>query len=217
MPKPEASSSRPSALVKWPLPSASMRTLPPQLWSLPHAPITNASFTDTHTISCTPFDFRSPAFSTKPGRCFIEHVGVNAPGTAKITTFLPFVSSPVDTSFGPPSPISFSLTSGSLSPALMAIRKPPLGEKALFDRARSGGQCSADRHGERPPTSQPHPLRRARSGAGALVSEGDRPHRRRHRTADHRHREHVDRDDAVQLHAADARRAREAGCVGGGR
>src|SRR4029453_6102591 len=104
--------------------------------------MTKASFTDTQTISCTPFVFKSPAFSTKPGKCFIEHAGVNAPGTAKIPTLLPFVSSPVDTGFGPPSPISVNFTSGSLSPALMAIGKPPVGENVLFDRARVGGQFS---------------------------------------------------------------------------
>ena len=36
----------------------------------------------------TPFDFSSAAFSTNPGRCFWEQVGVKAPGTAKRMDFL---------------------------------------------------------------------------------------------------------------------------------
>ena len=35
------------------LPSAIMRTLPPAFWSLPHAPITKASLTETHHTSST--------------------------------------------------------------------------------------------------------------------------------------------------------------------
>ena len=38
-----------------PLPSAIMRTLPALFWSLAHAPITKASFTETHQISSTFF------------------------------------------------------------------------------------------------------------------------------------------------------------------
>lgn len=44
-------------------------------------------------MTSTPFAFSSLDFSTKPGRCFCEHVGVNAPGTAKRTTFFPDVRS----------------------------------------------------------------------------------------------------------------------------
>ena len=122
MPKPPASSSRPTARVNSPLPSASMRTLPPAPWAFPHASITNASFTDRHTTSSTPLAFTFCAPDTKPGRCFIEQVGVNAPGTAKRTTRFPLKMSPTLTSRGPVSPISFSLTSsGRLSPTLIAM------------------------------------------------------------------------------------------------
>lgn len=33
----------------------------------------------------------SPAFSTNPGRCVYEHIGVKAPGIEKKMTFLPAV------------------------------------------------------------------------------------------------------------------------------
>src|SRR5262249_29774866 len=60
--------------------------------------------------------------ATNPGRCFIEQVGVNAPGTAKSTTRLPRMISPIVTSLGPLSPISLTLTSsGRVSPTLTAI------------------------------------------------------------------------------------------------
>ena len=42
------------AFVKIALPSAIIRTLPPAFWSLPQAPITNVSFTETHQTSSTP-------------------------------------------------------------------------------------------------------------------------------------------------------------------
>src|SRR5947208_11742667 len=47
------SSERPSFLVHSPLPSPSMRTLPPAFWSRPQAAITKASFVATHQISST--------------------------------------------------------------------------------------------------------------------------------------------------------------------
>ena len=57
MPRAVRSSSRPSAFVKSPLPSASMRTLPSVCWSRAHAPITNASLTDMQAIVSTPLAF----------------------------------------------------------------------------------------------------------------------------------------------------------------
>src|SRR5438552_1901679 len=54
MPKPLASSARPTARVNSPLPSASMRTFPAASLAFPQAPMTNASLTDRHTISSTP-------------------------------------------------------------------------------------------------------------------------------------------------------------------
>jgi hypothetical protein len=49
-------------------------------------------------ISSTPFALNSLAFWMKPGACCAEQVGVNAPGTAKTTTFLPLDRSVVSTS-----------------------------------------------------------------------------------------------------------------------
>ncbi len=71
--------------VNMALPSASMRILSPTSALLLHASITNASLTETHAIVSTPFALISSAFSTKPGRCFRLHVGVKAPGTARMT------------------------------------------------------------------------------------------------------------------------------------
>ncbi len=53
MPRAVRSISRPSALVNTALPSAIMRTLPPDFWSFAQAPITKASFTATHQTSST--------------------------------------------------------------------------------------------------------------------------------------------------------------------
>ena len=39
----------------------------------------------------TPLALSSPDFSTNPGRCFWEQVGVKAPGTAKRMAFFPAV------------------------------------------------------------------------------------------------------------------------------
>src|SRR5262245_28713152 len=104
-----------------------MRTLPAAPDALPQASMTNASFTETQTISSTPFDRILSASVTKPGRCFIEHVGVNAPGTANSTTRLPLNNSPTVTSLGAPSRISLSFTSaGRLSPTLIAMEIPPV-------------------------------------------------------------------------------------------
>ena len=51
--------------------------------------ITKGFVTETHIISSTFFDKISSAFSTKPGICFKEQVGVKAPGTPTKITFLP--------------------------------------------------------------------------------------------------------------------------------
>ena len=84
--------------------------------------MTNASLTDRQTMSSTPLPRIARDCSRNPGRCFIEHVGVNAPGTAKTTTRLPLKISPTVTSFGPASPISLSFKSmGSVSPTLIAM------------------------------------------------------------------------------------------------
>src|SRR5258708_7491310 len=57
MPRALRSSSRPSALVQLPLPSARKRILPSAFWSLPQCAMTNASLVATHHTSLTPFFF----------------------------------------------------------------------------------------------------------------------------------------------------------------
>src|SRR5262249_19780844 len=79
-----------------------------------------------------------------PGRCFMEQVGVNAPGTANSTTVRPLVMSPTVTACGPVSPISVSFASaGSLSPALIMTSSPSSRDAILFDRPGTGGQSLA--------------------------------------------------------------------------
>lgn len=56
-----------------------MRTFPSARRSLPQAAITKGSFTETQTISSTPFALMAAAASMKPGRCVAEQPGVNAP------------------------------------------------------------------------------------------------------------------------------------------
>src|SRR4029453_7909859 len=144
MPKPLASISSPRARVSSPLPSATMRTLPSAPCALPQAPMTKASFTDRQTTSSMPLPRRSAALSTNPGRCFIEQVGVNAPGTANSTTVLPLVSSPTVTGFGPLSPISMSFVSaGSVSPALIIVVSSSGARCVLFDRQGAWRQSRA--------------------------------------------------------------------------
>ena len=82
-------------------PSASIVILPSTPCSLAQAAITNASFTAMHAIVSTPFALRASAFCTKLGRCLTLQVGVNAPGTANNTTFLPLKISSVEVSLGP--------------------------------------------------------------------------------------------------------------------
>ncbi len=96
MPKREASSSRPIALVKAPLPSASMTMSSPTPWSLPQAFITKTSLTETQAMVSTPLALKSAAWVLKPGRCLAEQVGVKAPGTANRATVLPPNSSADD-------------------------------------------------------------------------------------------------------------------------
>jgi hypothetical protein len=61
-----------------------------------------------------------------------------------------------------------------------------------------------------------HPARRARPRGGSLVSEGDGVHRRGSCQADHRRRQHLDRDDALQPQPAPSGRVCEAGDSRGG-
>src|SRR5262245_45631747 len=134
------SMSRPIAFANSALPSASIITLSPAPLSLPHASITNASFTEMHAIRSTPFALMSLACAMKPGRCCIEQVGVNAPGTANSTVFLPANSSPVETSCILPSTIVLIFTSGTFWPTAIGMEGCPFfsnGERSLGDLARA--------------------------------------------------------------------------------
>src|SRR4030095_8161821 len=87
--------------------------------------MTKGSLTATHATVSTPLARRSSARSTKPGRWWSEHVGVNAPGTANSTT-LPLPStSPLCAGRGPSSVMVMSFTSGMRSPTEIAITLPP--------------------------------------------------------------------------------------------
>ena len=118
-------------MVNSALPSPSIMTLSPAFWSLPQAPITNASFTEMQAMVSTPFAFRAAASATNPGTCFAEQVGVNAPGSAKATTFLPGAKiSSVVTALGPSGPIMRNVALGTLSPTfaiLSLLQMPPNG------------------------------------------------------------------------------------------
>jgi hypothetical protein len=78
-----------------------------------------------HATVSTPFPLRSPARSTKPGRCFASQVGVNAPGTEKSTTFLPAKSSSVEMFFGPSGVMCLNVPVGILSPTLIVMSVLP--------------------------------------------------------------------------------------------
>ena len=83
--------------------------------------MTNASFTARQTTLSTPFALIAAAFCTKPGRCLALQVGVNAPGTANITTFLPLKISSVEISFGPSAVPCISFMDGMVSPTLIVM------------------------------------------------------------------------------------------------
>src|SRR4029078_12671465 len=61
------------------------------------------------------------AFFTKPGRWLLLQVGVNAPGTANSTTFLPLNNSSVVFGFGPSAVITVKVPVGTRSPTLIAM------------------------------------------------------------------------------------------------
>src|SRR6185436_15004973 len=84
--------------------------------------MTNASFTEMQATVSTPFALRAAASATKPGTCFAEQVGVNAPGSANATTVLPGAkSSSVVTALGPSGPIVRNVALGTLSPTLAIL------------------------------------------------------------------------------------------------
>src|ERR1700722_19437361 len=102
--------------------------------------MTNASLTETQQISSIPAATNFSAFSTKPGTCLAEQVGVNAPGNPKITTRLPAVRSRTEKPFGPTAQPSVATSmnskrrsSGSVSPVLIMDR--PFTESVLVTPA----------------------------------------------------------------------------------
>ena len=120
MPKPVPSSVRPIAVVKSALPSANINKCS-ALDALPHASTTKTSFTDIQATVSTPLALISSTCTTNPGRCETEQVGVNAPGTANNTTFLPSKISEVLIPAGPSAPIIVNIPAGILSPTLIVI------------------------------------------------------------------------------------------------
>src|ERR1043166_4831072 len=117
----------PSALAKFALPSARNSTLPSAPLAFFQAFITNTSFTPVAAMVSMPLALILSALVTKPGRWFLSQVGVNAPGTANSTTFLPLKISSVDCGFGPSAVIVMNVALGKRSPTLMAMIRPLVG------------------------------------------------------------------------------------------
>src|ERR1700688_3835770 len=85
------------------------------------ASITNTSLTPVTAMVLTPLALIAAAFFTKPGRWFLWQGGVNAPGTANSTTFLPLNNSSVVSGFGPSPVITVKEPLGTRSPTLIAM------------------------------------------------------------------------------------------------
>src|SRR3982750_1139008 len=110
----------PTALAQAALPSArnSIESAPADFFQ---AFITNTSLTPVTAMVSTPLALIAAAFFTKPGRWLLLQVGVNAPGTANSTTFLPLNSSSVVFGFGPSAVITVKEPFGTRSPTLIAM------------------------------------------------------------------------------------------------
>src|SRR5690606_28028998 len=120
----------------------------------PQACITNGSLTAMQATSM-PRSRKRAKFSTKPGRCRSEQVGVKAPGTANSTTLLSSNSVGVSTACTPSS-MYLSTTSGMRSPIWMVMGNLP---------GRMNGRLSS--HGE--------PLRGLESNLRAPILPAWRP------------------------------------------
>src|ERR1700761_3760349 len=143
MPNREPSSSRPIALVKSPLPSASIRMSVPTPWFSPQAFITNTSLTETQAMVSTPLALKSATCCLKLGRCLAEQVGVKAPGTANSATFLPANSASVVSGPGPSAPKGVNVAAGTLSPTLI-VMSSLLRAFAAHRTGRAPSQAIAD-------------------------------------------------------------------------
>ena len=100
-------------------------------------------------------------------------------------------------------------------PRQHAPRRPPARPRPRPARHLAAGRVGArsapatsehEPREQRPPRAQPGPTRRPGPGRRARLPEGHRPRRRVAEPPDHRHRQHLDRGDAVQLPSAPARR-----------
>ena len=83
------SRSMPSAFEKSHLGSANKSIFPTAFCASAQANIACASFTAKQATASTPLAFSLSNFSTNPGICFAEQVGVKAPGTQNKTTLRP--------------------------------------------------------------------------------------------------------------------------------
>src|SRR5499427_6787400 len=112
---------RSRALAKSPLPSARNSILPSAPDAFFHSVMTNTSLTAVTAMVSTPLALMASPFCRKPGRWLLWQVGVNAPGTANSTTFLPLNTSSVVFQPGPSAVITLNFASGRRSPTLMAM------------------------------------------------------------------------------------------------
>jgi hypothetical protein len=113
------------AWVNSPLPSPSIMTLSPVRWSLAQAAMTKGSLTEMQAIVSTPFFLMSSAAATKRGMCLALQVSVNAPGSAKATTFLPGANSySVVIAVGPCGPIMCNVALRTLSRLAASVASP---------------------------------------------------------------------------------------------
>src|ERR1700760_3174009 len=112
----------PTALAKAALPSAK-NSMESALVAFFQAFITNTSLTPVTAIVSMPLALIASAFLIKPGRWLLLQVGVNAPGTANSTTFLPLNSSSVVLGFGPSAVMTVKDPLGTRSPTLIAMTR----------------------------------------------------------------------------------------------
>src|SRR3972149_1006556 len=98
--------------------------------------MTNASFTDMQAIVSMPLALNLSALCRKPGTCFAEQVGVNAPGRPNNTTFLLANRSSVLTASGPFSPSLYSVADGILSPTLIVMSNSHAQMSIVLDGSR---------------------------------------------------------------------------------
>src|SRR5258708_2196150 len=136
----------PTALAQAALPSA-RNSMPSPPEAFFQASITNTSLTPVTATVSTPLLLMAPRFFTKLGRWFLWQVGVNAPGTANSTTFLPLKSSSVVIGFGPSAVITVNVPLGTLSPTLIAMTcflSPRYGDRIWAPKVVSRTRSSQD-------------------------------------------------------------------------